>query len=132
MSGGWDVLVVDDEPVVCDAIRRVLEPEGVRVATAPSAEAALAHPALATCRLVVCDLMLKGQTGLDLARAIRALHPALPIAVISGYATRENADRALEAGATAFLAKPFDVSELLDLVRRSLGAPSVAEKEKES
>jgi len=131
MSGGWDVLVVDDEPVVCDAIRRVLDEEGRSVATVPSAEAALAHPALATCRLVVADLMLPGRSGLDLAGAIRALRPGLPIVVISGYATRENAARALAAGATAFLAKPFDTSELLDLVRRALGTPSVAGKEKQ-
>ncbi len=132
MSGRWDVLVVDDEPVVCDAIRRVLGQEGVSVATAPSAEAALAHPALATCRLVVCDLMLPGLSGLDLARAIRASRPALPVVVISGYATRENAARALDAGAAAFLAKPFDASELLDQVRRALGTPSAAGKESES
>lgn len=131
MNGGWDVLVVDDEPVVCDAIGRVLGPEGVRVAVAPSAEAALAHAALATCRLVVCDLMLPGKSGLDLARAIRARRPGLPIVVISGYATRENEERALGAGATAFLAKPFDIAELLDLVRRSLGSPNVAGKENE-
>ena len=132
MKGDWDILVVDDEPVVCDAIVAVLAREGVRAAVAPSAEAALAHPALATCRLVVTDLMLPGRSGIGLTRAIRVLHPDLPIVVISGYATRQNSERALEAGATAFLAKPFDASEMLDLVRRSLGAPSVAGKEKES
>jgi len=132
VNANWDVLVVDDEPVVCDAIVAVLSREAVRVAVAPSAEAALAHPALATCRLVVADLMLPGRSGIDLARAIRVLHPDLPIVVISGYATRQNAERALNAGVTAFLAKPFDASELLAVVRRALGAASVAGKEKES
>jgi len=129
VNADWDVLVVDDEPVVCDAIVAVLARDTARVAVAPSAEAALAHPALASCRLVVTDLMLPGRSGIDLARAIRVLHPDLPIIVISGYATRQNAERALEAGATAFLAKPFDTSELLAVVRRALGAPSVAGKE---
>ena len=132
MNANWDVLVVEDEPVVCDAIVAVLSRDGVRAAVAPSAEAALAHPALASCRLVVTDLMLPGRSGIDLARAVRVLHPGLPIVVISGYATRENAERALEAGATAFLAKPFDVPELLAVVRRALGAPAAAGKEKES
>ena len=128
----WDVLVVDDEPVVCDAISLVLAREGVRVALAPSAEAALVHPALPGCRLVVTDLMLPGRSGIDLVRAIHVIHPALPVVVISGYATRENAGRALEAGATAFLAKPFDTSELLAVVRRALGAAAPAGKEKQS
>jgi DNA-binding NtrC family response regulator len=132
MNDRWEVLVVDDEPVVCDAIGAVLAHEGVSMAVARSAEAALAHPALATCRLVVCDLMLPGRSGIDLARAIHVLHPALPIVVISGYATRENTTRALEAGAAAFLAKPFDAAELLRVVRSALGPPSAAGKEKES
>jgi len=132
MNGDWDVLVVEDEPVVCDAIVAVLGREGVRAVVAPGAEAALAHPALATCRLVVTELMLPGRSGIDLVRAIRMLHRDLPIVMISGYATRQNAERALETGATAFLAKPFDASELLAVVRRALGAPSVAGKEKVS
>ena len=128
MNREWEVLVVDDEPVVCEALMRVLAHEGVRAAVAPSAEAALSHPALATCRLVVCDLMLPGRTGVDLTRAIRALRPWLPVVVMSGYATRHNEEQALEAGATAFLAKPFDIPELLAWVRHALGTTSGKEK----
>ena len=58
----------------------------------------LSGPALAACRLVVCDLMLPGLSGLDLARAIHARRPGLPVVIISGYAIRQNAERALEAG----------------------------------
>ena len=132
MNEEWDVLVVDDEPVVCEALVRVLAHEGVSVAVAPSAEAALSHPALATCRLVVCDLMLPGRSGIDLTRAIRALRPRLPVVVMSGYATRHNEEQALEAGATAFLAKPFDIPELMAWVRHALGTTSAAGKEKKS
>jgi CheY-like chemotaxis protein len=121
MNGRWDVLVVDDEPVVRDALLRVLGDEGLSVALVPDAESALAHPALADCRLVICDIMLPGQSGLDAARAFRRLRPELPIVLITGYATAGSETRALEAGATAFLAKPFDVTELLDLIRGVLG-----------
>jgi two-component system, NtrC family, response regulator AtoC len=132
MSGVCDVLLVDDEPVVCDAIGRVLAHEGVRVTSVPSAEVALAHPALASFRLVICDLMLPGASGIELTRAIRTLHPRIPVMAISGYATRENAERAQAAGAIGFLAKPFDIPELLALVRKALGTTSAAGKEKES
>ena len=121
-----DVLVVDDEPVVRDAVRMVLEDAGYRVASAPDAESGLAHAGLAGCRLLLCDLMLPGQSGIELLRAVHAARPELPIVMITGYATDAIADRALEAGAAAFLAKPFDDSELLTLVRRVLAPTSAA------
>jgi len=130
MSDGIDVLVVDDEPVVCDAIRLVLGHEGMKVATVSDAEAALAHPALRECRLVICDLMLPGRSGLDALRAIRERRPGLPILMITGFATPANADLVIEAGATAFLPKPFDDSELLTLVRHAIAQTDVAGEER--
>lgn len=124
-----DVLVIDDEPVVCDAIRIVLAEEGLRVASVASAEEALNHPALSGVRLVICDLMLPGRSGLETLRALRAARPDLPVVMISGYATTANVDRMKEAGATAFLAKPFDVSELWTQVRRALAESPGAGKE---
>ena len=70
--------------------------------------------------------MLPGRSGLEVVRALRAARPGLPIVVITGYATDANAGRALEHGATAFLAKPFDDSELLTLVRQVLSRAPVA------
>ena len=128
MTPDWDVLVVDDEPVVRDAIRLVLEQEGLRIAQVPDAEAALAHPALADCRLLICDLMLPGAPGSELVRAVRALRPTLPIVLVTGYATAETAAKSLASGATAFLAKPFDDLELLDLVRHVLPRADVTGK----
>ncbi len=129
MSATWDVLVIDDEPVVRDAIRLVLEEEGLRVALVPDAETALLNRALDTCRLVICDVMLPGATGIEVVRAIRARRPAVPIVLITGFATAEVAARSREAGATAFLAKPFDDTELLDLVRRVLERTDAAGEE---
>jgi DNA-binding response OmpR family regulator len=129
MNHVCDVLVIDDEPVVRDAIRLVLDDAGFHVESAATAEAALAHPALSRCRLVLCDLMLPGQSGLEVLRTLRAARPSVPIVMITGYATTENADRVIEAGAAAFLAKPFDDSELLTLVRQVLSRTPDAGKE---
>ena len=129
MTERWDVLVVDDEPVVCDSIRLVLQHEGLTVASVADAESALAHPALATCRLVICDLMLPGHSGLEVVRSLRQRRPDLPVVLITGYATAGTAEQSLEAGATEFLAKPFDDTELLTLVRRALGQADHAGKE---
>jgi DNA-binding NtrC family response regulator len=122
MAEMWDVLVVDDEPVVRDGIRRVLESEGLRVATASDAESGVSHPAAGVCRVVMCDLMLPDHSGIQVLRSLRAARPRLPVVMITGYATSENHELALEAGATDFLAKPFEESELLAVVRRALEA----------
>jgi DNA-binding NtrC family response regulator len=129
MSATWDVLVVDDERVVRDAVRLVLGAEGWNVGQASDAESGLAHPALATCRLVLCDMMLPGQDGLEVVREMRRRRPEVPIVLITGYATAENAARAIDAGATAFLAKPFDDLELLNQVRPVLERTDVAGRE---
>jgi DNA-binding NtrC family response regulator len=121
-----DVLVIDDEPVVREAVSRVLQADGLEVATASDAASGLSHPGLRDCRLVLCDLMLPDRSGMEVLGALRALRPGLPVVLITGYATPDHAVRAREAGAADFLAKPFESEELLDGVRRSLLAGMVA------
>jgi DNA-binding NtrC family response regulator len=123
------VLVVDDEPVVRDAVRRVLEDAGLRVAVERSGEDALASEALDGCRLVICDVMLPGMSGIELVAAIRVRDPHLPVITMTGYATADVEAQSRRVGATTFLAKPFDQDELLDLVRRVLERTDVAGKE---
>jgi DNA-binding NtrC family response regulator len=132
VSAGALVLVVDDEAVVRDGVRRVLEADGLRVETAADAAAALAHPAAADCQLVVCDLMLPDQSGLDLLRRLRQARPELAVVMITGYATADHALRAQEVGASDFLAKPFTSSELLTVVREALRGRNAAVGERRS
>lgn len=122
MAETWDVLVVDDEPVVRDGIRLILETSGLRVATVSDAESALAHPAAAACRVLLCDLMLPHLSGIELLQRLRVGRPDLPVVMITGYGTAQNTARALEAGVSDFLRKPFTESELLAVVRRALRA----------
>ena len=132
MTTGWDVLVVEDEPVVRDAIRMVLEHEGFRVAAAPDGAVGLLHPALTDCRVLFCDLMLPGRSGLEIIPEIRRRRPTMPIVAITGYPTTENETRARAAGATAFLPKPFDAAELLEWMRRVLPRAAALGEEKSS
>jgi two-component system chemotaxis response regulator CheY len=125
----YDVLVIDDEPVVREGVRRVLEASGLRVATADDATSGLQHPALAACRLVLCDIMLPDRSGIDVLCELARARPGLPVVLITGYATPDLAERAQEAGAAAFLAKPFEASELTDCVRGVLRVPAVAKEE---
>lgn len=120
MTDVWDVLVVDDEPVVREGIRLILRASGYRVAIVADAESALDHPALVACRIVLCDLMLPGLSGIELLQKLRLARPGLPVVMITGYGTAENEARALEAGVSGFLPKPFTEGELLDAVRGAL------------
>lgn len=115
-----DVLIVDDESVVREGVRKILEAEGLTVAVAEDAAAALDHPGLANCRLVLCDLVLPDGSGIDLIVRLLARRPRVPVVLITGYATSEQEALAERAGATAFLAKPFDESELVATVRAAL------------
>ena len=75
--------------------------------------------------------MLPGESGIELVGRLKQLRPHMRIVLITGYATREQETLALEAGADAFLAKPFDEGELLGIVRQALeGTERVAEEER--
>ncbi len=120
MSGELDVLVVEDEPVVLDAARRLLAPEGLVVDRAASVQAATRKLREGGYRLILTDLMLPAVSGFELIERIGATSPGTPIVAISGYVTRQNVLESFRLGAFDFLPKPFDVGELLGVVRRAL------------
>lgn len=119
-----DVLVIDDEAVVRNAVRRVLEANGLVVATAADVASGLGHPEVDACRLVLCDVMLPDRSGMEVLHELARRRPELPVVLVTGYATPDLALRAEAAGAAAFLPKPFEARELLDCVRRVLAARS--------
>lgn len=129
MKAPLDVLVVDDEPVVRDAVLRVLAAQGLRVTCVDSAEAALRQVGRTEFALVVCDVMLPHMSGLELIGALHERVPATAILAITGYATGDVAAQAVAAGASAFLPKPFDPEELSDQVRHVLAGARRAVKE---
>ena len=115
-----DVLIVEDDAVVLTVVARLCRSEGLRVDEIDSVDGALASLAETDYRLVLVDLMLPGRSGLELLEVLAADHAATPVIMISGYATSENALKSLQLGAFDFLPKPFDVAELLGVVRRGL------------
>ncbi len=115
-----DVLVVEDDGVVLAAVARLCRSEDLRVDEHGSVDGALASLAETGYRLALVDLMLPGRSGIELLEALRAEHPATPVVMISGYATSENALRSLQLGAFDFLPKPFDIAELIGVIRRAL------------
>lgn len=120
MTRRIDVLVVEDEPVVLAAARRILLEESLAVVTANGVEEATEILRQARCRVVLSDLKLPGASGFDLVELIRNRWPDIEVVVITGYATLDNALMTFRKGGFDFVAKPFDTGELLGVVRRAL------------
>ena len=109
------ILVVDDEKMIRSLVRRALERSGYAVEEAGDGQHALEQFARAGVDLVVMDLQLPGQAGVETIGLIRELDADVPIIAVSGYPMA--LEDALVMGANARLRKPFSVDELLAAVR---------------
>ena len=118
------VLVVDDEAMVRDLEIEVLRMQGYNVLAAGSAAEALRVAAsTATIHLLVTDLMMPEVDGLELTRRFRVMHPNIPVLMVSGSLPLLHAMSEPELERFDFLAKPFQLNELLQKVRTLLDAP---------
>ncbi|MEJ2086294.1 MAG: sigma-54 dependent transcriptional regulator [Acidobacteriota bacterium] len=113
------VLVVDDEDYVRESISALLSERGFRVRTAGSVRAALEPSALAGTDIVVTDLKMPGESGLDLVREIGARNGP-PVIVLTAYGTVQSAVECVRAGAADYLLKPTNPDEVSLVVDRVL------------
>src|SRR5271155_154727 len=129
MSESGHILVVDDQQEICDLVREYLTDEGFRVSTANSGAGLREEMARGPIDLVILDLVLRGEDGLQLARELRN---GSDIGIIMLTGRSEAVDRiiGLEMGADDYLSKPFHLRELLARVRSVLrrGATRGAER----
>ena len=114
------LLVVDDDKVVLDSCRRILEAEGYTVVLTSSARDAVARLEAEAFDLLLVDVIMPEYDGIYLIGTVRQKWPTLPVLVMSGYPTPETISSGLSAGATHFIAKPFTPDELLLAVRKAL------------
>ncbi len=115
---GRRILVVDDEPMVCDSLRRMLAADGHRVETAASGQAALALFQKSRFDLIIVDYEVPGMNGDELAAAIKALAPHQPVLMITAYPETLAASGNPLVGVDLVLSKPFDLQELRRAVAR--------------
>ena len=124
------ILVVEDEQHLAYGIKFNLEVEGYAVTAVGDGQAALglidtASPAV---DLLVLDIMLPGMSGYDVCSAVRARRPGLPIVMLSARTLVEDRVRGFDAGTDVYLQKPFELDELLSVVRNLLGRRPRSEK----
>jgi response regulator RpfG family c-di-GMP phosphodiesterase len=114
------VLIVDDEPAICELIGAYLERIGYVVAQAGNGNDALAIVKTGSIDLVISDIKMPGMSGIELLQKIREYSGTLPVLLATGFPTMETAIEALKAGAFDYLAKPFNFEEIAEKIRRAL------------
>jgi CheY-like chemotaxis protein len=117
-------MLVDDEESVRDFARQVLERFGYTVLTAADGEEALAayQNRLGDVDLIVLDIGMPGMGGYRCLVELKRVDPSARILVASGYSADAQVREVLEAGATAYVGKPYQVFDLLESVRSALDA----------
>ena len=114
------ILVVDDEAVIREAVKRILEQEGYQVITATSGHTALEKVQNDDFTVVISDLKMPGMGGMEVLKSIKILQPDVPVIIITGYATVETAVDAIKNGAFDYLSKPFTPPQVKELVNKAI------------
>ena len=113
-------MIVDDDPSMNLAIKRVLTAAGFDAQTFASAEELLRAGVTPTAACLVIDLRLSGRSGFDLIERLAERRSTVPVVLVTAYDEPENREQAAKAGAIAYLPKPFDGRSLIDAVNRAV------------
>ena len=117
----YNVMILDDEPIVCERLRSTLEKVNLDVETFTDPNEAIKRFAEKKFHLLITDLKMKELDGIEILKLLQKVSPETKVIIITGFATVEKAREALKIGAHDFIAKPFKLSQLRDLAAKALG-----------
>ncbi|MCD6079605.1 MAG: putative response regulator, NtrC [Ramlibacter sp.] len=120
------LLVVDDDADMLRLLSMRLQAAGYRVATAASAESALAQLELERPQLMISDVRLPGLDGLALFDEVHRRHPSMPVILLTAHGTIPDAVEATRRGVFTYLTKPYDGKDLLERIAQALALVSPA------
>ena len=113
------VLVLDDEPIVCKRLQPALEKLGFAVDTFTQSVEAMHQVQQSDYDIVITDLKMKEIDGMRFLEEVKKQRPQTEVIVITGFATMETAKQSFQKGVFDFIAKPFKLSEIQDVVTRA-------------
>ena len=116
MADALKICVVDDEQIVCERLKPILEKCGFSVETYNEGASALKRLSETTFDVLITDIKMGQPDGIELLGYAQAHSPSTRVIIITGFATAETAREAMKGGAVDFIAKPFRLSQLTDLV----------------
>jgi DNA-binding NtrC family response regulator len=119
-ASAGSVLIIDDEAAIRESLETLLEMEGYDVQSAATADEGMTRIGNRPYDLVLLDLALPDRNGIDLLAELHVHDPQLAVIMITAYGTVENAVKAMQAGATNFVQKPWDNEKLLADIRTAV------------
>jgi len=132
MSNNKRLLVVDDEPVICQACRRVFSRQGFQVEESSDPSEGLNWATERDYAAILLDIKMPGMDGIDFLEALRHKKPEVPVMIMTGYPSVPNASAALRLGASDYVTKPFTPEEITQSVQRMLAGHGGADDQEES
>ena len=114
------VWIIDDDRSIRWVFEKALTRENIAFRTFSSAHEALSALETDLPQVVVSDIRMPGENGLELLQKAKGLHPGLPVIIMTAYSDLESAVGAFQGGAYEYLPKPFDVDHAVELIRRAL------------
>jgi response regulator RpfG family c-di-GMP phosphodiesterase len=125
---GKKILIVDDEPCICDLLENFLRQKGYGVARADNGTLALSLVEDGDIDLVITDIRMPGMTGIQLLQKIREYNSGIPVLVTTGYPTLDTAVQSLKLGVQDYLTKPFHLGEIGEKVRSAIDRRTIQEE----
>lgn len=113
------ILILDDEPIVSKRLQPSLEKKGYEVETFTESMKALQRLRERDFDIVITDLKMEGVDGMQILAEVKKRSPRTEVIVITGFATMQTAKESFQQGVLDFLAKPFKLGEIAEVIRRA-------------
>ncbi|SFC03639.1 nitrogen regulation protein NR(I) [Massilia yuzhufengensis] len=114
------IWIVDDDASIRWVLEKALARESLETRSFANARDAIAAFETDTPQVLVSDIRMPGESGIDLLAAVKARHPGLPVIIITAFSDLDSAVASFQGGAFDYLAKPFDIDKAVALIRRAL------------
>jgi len=129
--GKTKVLVIDDELIILDSVKKILAQENYEVAAFPSSKDGLNSALHKDYDIVLTDIRMPEIGGMRILRDIKRAKPAVPVVILTGYATVKYAVQAMKLGATDYIEKPFTPDELLEAIGSAIHTAAQSKPEEQ-
>src|SRR4030042_3930912 len=125
------ILIVDDDENLVELLTRLMKREGFKTLAAHSGDAALTLRGSEKPDLMVLDIKMEDKDGMEVLREAKTLDPYLPVIILTGYHDSHGAVRAIKAGASDYLPKPFETNDLIRAIHHALSERNLKGKLKD-
>jgi DNA-binding response OmpR family regulator len=124
MDKSLKILLVDDEVDLTTTLVERLDIRGFEATAVQTGDEALEEIRNGSYDVVVLDIKLKGEDGVDVMKKIRSIRANLPVVLLTGHMSKESSEAGLRAGAIDYIIKPIDIESLIVKLREAVGAIS--------